>query len=108
MQRPGWEPTPRTPLVARSIVESVAAAVASVVDELRSVQRVEELAVVGGGAASSFLRERLTEHTGVPVVAGSTEATALGNALLQGIALGRFEDLAEGRAWVRGQSSAAA
>ena len=95
-------------LVARSIVESVAAAVASVVDELRSVQRVEELAVVGGGAASSFLRERLTEHTGVPVVAGSTEATALGNALLQSIALGRFEDLAEGRAWVRGQSNAAA
>jgi rhamnulokinase len=95
-------------VVARSIVESVAVAVAAVVDELRSRQRVEELAVVGGGAASRFLRERLTEHTGVPVVAGSTEATALGNALLQGIALGRFEDLAAGRAWVRGQSSAAA
>ena len=95
-------------VVARSIVESVAAAVASVVDELRTVQRVEELAVVGGGAASRFLRERLTKHTGVPVVAGSTEATALGNALLQGIALGRFEDLTAGRRWVRGQSSAAA
>ena len=81
---------------------------ACVVDELRSVQRVEEVAVVGGGAASSFVRERLAEHTGLPVVAGSTEATALGNALLQGIALGRFGDLAEGRAWVRGQSGAAA
>ena len=29
------------------------------------------------------------------------KATALGNALLQGIALGRFDDLAEGRRWLR-------
>ena len=93
-------------VVARSIVESVAAAVASVVDELRSVQRVEEIAVVGGGAASGFVRERLAEHTGVPVVAGAIEATALGNALLQGIALGRFTDLDEGRRWARGDQSA--
>jgi rhamnulokinase len=95
-------------VVARSIVESVAVAVAAVVDELRSRQRVEELAVVGGGAASSFLRERLAEHSGVPVVTGATEATALGNALLQGIALGRFAGLAEGRRWIRGQAGAAA
>ena len=93
-------------VVARSIVESVAAAVAAVVDELQP-RRIEELAVVGGGAASGFVRERLAAHTGVPVVAGATEATALGNALLQGIALGRFEDLADGRTWARGQSSAA-
>jgi rhamnulokinase len=95
-------------VVARSIVESVAVAVAAVVDELRSRQRVEELAVVGGGAASSFLRERLAEHSGVPVVTGATEATALGNALLQGIALGHFAGLAEGRRWIRGQAGAAA
>jgi rhamnulokinase len=95
-------------VVARSIVESVAVAVAAVVDELRLRQRVEELAVVGGGAASSFLRERLAEHSRVPVVTGATEATALGNALLQGIALGRFAGLAEGRRWIRGEAGAAA
>ena len=55
-----------------------------------------------------FVLERIAHHAGVPVVPGATEATALGNALLQGIALGRFDDLAEGRIWVRGQSSAAA
>jgi rhamnulokinase len=95
-------------VVARSIVESVAVAVAAVVDELRLRQRVEELAVVGGGAASSFLRERLAEHSRVPVVTGATDATALGNALLQGIALGRFAGLAEGRRWIRGEAGAAA
>ena len=93
-------------LVARSIVESVAAGVAAVVEELRLTQRVEELAVVGGAAASRLVRERLAEHTGLPVVAGATEATALGNSLLQGIALGRFADLTEGRRWARGDQSA--
>jgi rhamnulokinase len=95
-------------VVARSIVESVAAAVAAVVEELRRIQRVDELVVVGGGAASSFVRERLAARTGVPVVAGATEATALGNALLQGIALGRFGDLASARRWARGTTHAAA
>jgi len=95
-------------LVARSIVESVAAGVAAVVEELRLTQRVEELAVVGGAAASRLVRERLAEHTGLPVVAGATEATALGNSLLQGIALGRFADLTEGRRWARGRPSGAA
>jgi rhamnulokinase len=86
-------------VVARSIVESLAAGVARVVEELRLFQPVAEIVVVGGGAASPFVRDRLAAHAGVPIVAGATEATALGNALLQGIALGRFEDLAEARCW---------
>ncbi len=96
--------TPRA-VVIRSIVESVAAAVGSVVEELRARQPVEELAVVGGGAASSLVRERLALHAGIPVVAGPLEATALGNALVQGVALGRFDDLAGGRAWARSHSA---
>ena len=92
-------------VVARSIVESVAAAVAHVLDELRhQSMAVDELAVVGGGAGSSFVLERIAHHAGVPVVPGATEATALGNALLQGIALGRFDDLAEGRRWLRAEA----
>ena len=86
-------------VIARSILESVAAGVAAVVEQLRRRQRVDELAVVGGGAASGLVRDRLAAHAGMPVVAGPTEATALGNALVQGVALGRFADLADGRAW---------
>ncbi len=93
-------------LIARSIVESVAAAVAGVVDQLRANQPVEELVVVGGGAASSFVRERVAEHAAARVVAGATEATALGNALLQGIALGRFRNLDDARSWASASSVA--
>jgi sugar (pentulose or hexulose) kinase len=62
---------------------------------------VHEIAVVGGGGASPLVRDRIAAHTGVAVVAGVTEATALGNAMLQGIACGRFRDLADARAWAR-------
>ena len=37
------------------------------------------------------------ERTGLPVCAGPVEATALGNALVQGIALGMYNDLADAR-----------
>jgi rhamnulokinase len=89
-------------LVARSIVESVAAGVGAVVEELRRTQPIGQLVLVGGGAASPLVRERLAEHAAAPVLAGATEATALGNAVLQGIALGRFTDIAAARAWIAG------
>jgi rhamnulokinase len=104
----GLAPDVPRALVARSIVESVAAAVAGVVDELRRQSlHVEELAVVGGGAASPLVLDRLALHVGARVVPGATEATALGNALLQGIAVGRFGDLVEARRWARGRDDRA-
>jgi rhamnulokinase len=98
----GLGPNADEALVARSIVESIAVAVGRVVDELRSWQPVSRLVVVGGGGASPLVRDRFAEHARAEVVAGSTEATALGNALVQGIALGHFEDLDSGRSWIRG------
>jgi rhamnulokinase len=98
----GISPEADKAVVARSIVESIANAVARVVDELRRWQPVSRLVVVGGGGASSFVRQRFADHAQTAVVAGSTEATALGNALVQGIALGRFDGLESARRWARG------
>ena len=89
---------PRAAVVS-SIVRSIAAGVASVVDELRSIQPLTELAIVGGGAASPVVRRAVEEAADVRLVAGPAEATALGNALLQGLSLGRFSTLAAARAW---------
>ena len=58
----------RRAVVARSIVESIAAGVASVVDELRRLHPIEELAVVGGGAASPLVRDLLADHARAEVV----------------------------------------
>ena len=89
---------PRAAVVS-SIVRSIAAGVASVIDELRSIQPLSELAIVGGGAASPVVRRAVEEAAGVRLLAGPAEATSLGNALLQGVAIGRFETLAAARAW---------
>jgi sugar (pentulose or hexulose) kinase len=48
-----------------------------------------------------LVRDLIARHAGVHVVTGATEATALGNAMLQGISCGRFHDLADARAWAR-------
>jgi rhamnulokinase len=82
-------------LVVAAIVASQAAGTAAVLDRLGDVA---DVAVFGGGGRSALYRRSLAERTGLPVVQGPVEATALGNALVQGIALGRYADLADARA----------
>ena len=53
--------------------------------------------IVGGGSKDSYLNELTAEYTGKPVTAGPTEATAIGNLLVQMIAAGEINDLAQGR-----------
>jgi rhamnulokinase len=84
-------------LVVRSIVESIAWKTASVVRELDDVVDVDDVVLFGGGARIALLRERLAAHCGRLVRVGSPEATALGNAMTQGVALGIFEDLDHAR-----------
>ena len=92
---------PRGVLV-RSVLNSIVDGIARVVDELSTITRTSmtRLAVVGGGAQVPLLHELLRARTGLEVVRGSTEATALGNAAVQGIAIGRFEGLEDARFWL--------
>lgn len=86
--------------VARCVLDSLAAATARVVREVRSFlpEPVPVVHVLGGGGRNSLLNRLIEEATGIPVLVGSDEATALGNALFQGIALGRFADIDDARA----------
>lgn len=59
------------------------------------------VAVFGGGVRSSLYLCRLAERSGREVTAGPVEATALGNALVQGVALGFYAGLAEARGGAR-------
>ncbi len=87
------------PVVVRGIVESQAAGTAAVLDRVGTDGPV---AVVGGGVRSSLYLCLLSECSGRRVVAGPVEATALGNALVQGVALGVYSDLADARAPLAG------
>lgn len=55
------------------------------------------LHLMGGGTKDGFLCELAAQSLGIPVVAGPIEATALGNIMLQLIALGEIESIEKGR-----------
>ncbi|MDE7045678.1 MAG: rhamnulokinase, partial [Acetatifactor sp.] len=56
--------------------------------------------IVGGGANADYLNRLTAEATKIPVYAGPTEATAIGNLAAQMMALGDLEDLKDARACV--------
>ncbi len=100
----GLAPDADSAAVTRCVLDSLAAAVASIVAELESLtdEPIDGVVVVGGGVRNTLLNELIAQATGLDVVAGPAEASALGNALVQGVALGHFADLNEARAGVRG------
>ena len=89
-------------VIARSVIESIVGGIGAVVEELTEITGEDpaRIAVVGGGARVPLLHELLSRRTGLPVVRGSQEATALGNAIVQGLAIGAFEGLEQARQWL--------
>jgi len=75
---------------ARSIIESLAEAFAAAVRtaSILSGVDVETIHVVGGGALNELLCRRTADRSGIPVLAGPVEATAIGNVLVQARAQG--------------------
>ncbi|WP_345800601.1 rhamnulokinase family protein [Microbacterium sp. AZCO] len=75
---------------ARSIVESLAQAFAEASVEAGRIGGVDvrTIHIVGGGALNELLCQRTADRSGLPVLAGPVEATALGNVLVQARAAG--------------------
>jgi rhamnulokinase len=89
--------------VARCVLESLALKYRYVLEQqiAASGQTVEVIHIVGGGAQNPLLCQMTADATGCPVLAGPVEATALGNGLIQLVALSEITDLAQARAIVR-------
>lgn len=77
-------------VLARSIFVSLADAYARTVAELGALTGVtsRRIVVVGGGSNNALLNQLTADRTGLEVVAGPPEATALGNSLVQARAVG--------------------
>ena len=87
--------------VKRPVPFTAAGGRAAAVQEL-SGQHVGTVHIVGGRARNALLCQLTADATGLPVLAGPAEATALGNMLVQARALGAAAaDLAGMRALVR-------
>lgn len=74
----------------RSILESLAAAFAEAVRAAAELSGTSPAVIhlVGGGSQNSLLCQLTADRSGVPVLAGPVEATAIGNVLVQARAAG--------------------
>lgn len=69
----------------RSILESLATAYADTLTTISAItgKDVRQVHIVGGGSQNRLLCQLTADRTGLPVLAGPVEATALGNILVQ-------------------------
>jgi rhamnulokinase len=85
--------------LVRCCLESLALRYRITLGELEELAetKVGALRIVGGGSRNRLLCQLAADACGLPVVAGPTEATALGNVMAQAIAAGELASIEEGR-----------
>jgi rhamnulokinase len=83
----------------RCILDSLALKYRWVSEKLELVggKPIEVIHIVGGGARNRLLCQFTANAAAVPVVAGPTEATAVGNIMVQAIATGLIDSISEAR-----------
>jgi len=89
--------------IVRCVLESLAMKYRWTIERLESVtgSEISSIHVVGGGARNAVLCQMTADASQRPVLAGPVEATAIGNVMLQAIALGLLDSLAQARELVR-------
>lgn len=87
----------------RCILESLALLYRRTLDEMEEIagKKLTTLHIVGGGSHNLLLNRLSANATGRTIIAGPSEATAIGNVLIQALALGHLASLDELRRVVR-------
>ena len=82
--------------IVRCIFESLALRYRQVLENLRALspRPIETLHVIGGGSRNDLLNQFTANAIGIPVVAGPSEATAIGNVMIQAMTVGEATDVA--------------
>jgi rhamnulokinase len=92
------EPLPSLPgELARCIFESLALKYRFVLELLRKIsgKTIDKIHIIGGGSQNKFLCQLTADATGLQVIAGPAESTAIGNLLVQAMGLGYVKSLSE-------------
>jgi len=87
----------------RCCLDSLAHAYRQALDGLEHLlgTKFDALHIVGGGSQNRLLNQLTANACGIPVIAGPSEATAIGNILAQLVASGAVADWAQARALAR-------
>jgi rhamnulokinase len=99
----GQRPPASSAEISRMILESLALRYRQVLERIESLlgRRFAIIHIFGGGSQNQVLNQFVADATGRLVIAGPTEATAIGNVLIQAIGSGALSGLDEARAVVR-------
>ncbi len=102
-EKNGWKAPSSIGEYVRGIFQGLAETYAATIDALEDItsKSYDELYIVGGGCRDVLLCELTAEISGRTVSAGPGEATALGNMMIQLLASGEIDSIAEGRALIR-------
>ena len=98
---------PTKAMLARMVIESLATKYTDAVKKLTAILEkdgfapLQRINIIGGGSRNKLLNRLTAERTGLKVVAGPVEATAMGNILCQVMAAGEISDLTAARDVVR-------
>ncbi len=98
------QPEPETEgTLVRVVLESLALRYREVLQSLEQIlgRRMRCIHVVGGGSQNELLCQFTADATQVPVIAGPLEATAIGNLMVQALALGEVSSVEQARDVVR-------
>lgn len=98
--RENGQKVPETPgEMAKVIYRSLADSYGQTVKEIEELtgKQYESIHVVGGGANADYLNQLTADSTGKKVYCGPTEATAIGNLVVQMIQRKEFENLGDAR-----------
>ncbi|WP_167618819.1 rhamnulokinase [Maribellus sediminis] len=89
--------------IARCIYDSLVLKYKFTIEQIESVtgKKIDKLHIIGGGANNSMMNQLTADALGIPVFAGPTEATAIGNLMLQARALKAVDSLDEIRQVVK-------
>jgi rhamnulokinase len=92
------QPVPANPgEYSRSVFESLALKYRHVLDSLKTIsdKNINKIHIIGGGSQNELLCQFTANATGLPVVAGPAEGTAIGNIMVQAMGLGHVKSLSE-------------
>lgn len=97
-------PVPETPgEIAKCIFVSLAESYQNAILEIEEIfeQEFKTINVIGGGCQNEYLNQLIADKTGKVVIAGPSEATAIGNLAAQLMSLGEIGDLKEARTIIK-------
>jgi rhamnulokinase len=95
---------PVTPgAIIRCVYESLALLYYKTLQQMQEIsgRKISRLHIVGGGSKSDLLNQLAANAIQIPILAGPVEATAIGNILVQALALGHLKSSVELRQVVR-------